>query len=530
MQAARGFSQIAAQKQHLGFRQRQQVGRQAEDLAGAKPDRPDQGPQLAQPAAATNSPSGIPQGTATGQLLPNSCKETCKETFEAGTVTAVRCQLQRTAVNSPPAASSSMAADSQLQVPQPEGQSQQLAGSLVKPAEQSTLAQPSRPVLNVGCVRQPVRTCDAERDARVQQGYQRSGSMLAEPGSQSKSLPVSRTLRKRAAPQPDAIACKQAGQPSADVPQSVSQVAQGQDGRTMAANTHGATARAAKRAKQAVASTDDADGFVKATPQHRASKAPAGTLTGAARPAGKAHAAGKARPAAAVVRQPRDNPAGSSTEAQQSQHEPVSRRSLRPRRVQNTAVVDSSSEHDSHISSFSDESSDADSAAELRAGAARHARIEKAGLNASRVARARKRQISVSAGRKAGRQHVSSTDEEEDTALMETAVCDSEADDGGTDEVLGESSEEEVARSGKAARLPAKNGFQERTSAQQAKQAAARPGRGGRAGAAGTGRGGYRRTATRQNFVRSNLKASCMTHGCEMHCTLHGSVTGLPGL
>ena len=514
MQAVRGFSQIAAQKQQLGFLPKQQVERHAEDLAGAKPDRPDQGPQLAQPAAATNSPSGALQGTSTGQLLPNSCKETCKETLEAGTGTAVRCQLQHTAVNSPPAASSSMAADSHSQPPQPEGQSQQLACAHVKTIEQSILAQPSRPVLNDGCVQQPVRTCDAEQDAKVQQGSQRRGSRLTVPSSQSRSLPVSRTLKKRAAPQPDTIACKQANEPSkpADLLQSVGQLAQGQDGRTMPANTHGATARAPKRAKQAVASNDDAGGLVRAVPQHRARKAPARALTGAARPAGKAHAAGKASPAAAVVSQPRDNPAGSSAEAQQPQHEPVSRRSLRPRQAHTTAVVNSSTEHDSNISNFADESSDADSAAGLRAGAARHARVDKAGMNASKVACASKRQISASAGRKARRQHVSSTDEEEDTALMETAVCDSEADDGGTDEVLGESSEEEAARSGKAARLPAKNGFRKRASAQQTKQAAARPGRGGRGGAAGTGRGGYRRTATRQNFVRSNLKASCMTH------------------
>lgn len=531
MQAVRGFSQIAAQKQQLGFLQRQQVDRQAEDLAGAKPDRPDQGPPLAKPAGVKDSPSSIPQGTAIGQLLPNSCKETCKETLEIDADHAVRCQLQRTAVNSPPAPTSSMAADSHLQLPQPEGQSQQLAGSHVKITEQSMSAQPSRPVLNDGCIQQPASTHDAEPDAKVRQGSQRSASSLTVPSSQSRSLPASRTFKKRAAPQPDTIACKQASEHcrTADVLPSVGLLAQGQDGRSMPANTHGATARAAKRAKQAVASTDDADGFVKATPQHRASKAPAGTLTGAARPAGKAHAAGKASPAT-VVSQPRDNPAGSSPQARQSQHEPVSRRSLRPRQAHTTAVVDSSSEHDSHISNFADESSDADSAAELRAGAARHARVNKAGINVSKVACASKRQISASAGRKTGRQHVSSTDEEEDTALPETAVCDSEADGVGTDEVLGESSEEEVARPGKAARLPAKNAVQKRTSAQQAKQAAARPGRGGRAGAAGTGRGGYRRTATRQNFVRSNLKASCMTHGCEMHCTLHGSVTGLPGL
>ncbi len=210
----------------------------------------------------------------------------------------------------------------------------------------------------------------------------------------------------------------------------------------------------------------------------------------------------------------RDNPAGSSAEAQQSQHEPVSRRSLRPRQAHTTAVVDSSSEHDSNISNFADDSSDADSAAELRKGASRRERVNKAGMNASKVVCLSKRQTSASAGGKARRQHVSSTDEEADTALPETAVCDSEADDGGTDEVLGESSEEEFARPGNAARLPAKNGFPKRASAQQAKQAAAAPGRGGRAGAAGTGRGGYRRTATRQNFVRSNLKASRFTHRC----------------
>ena len=516
MQAVRGFSQIAAQKQQLGF---QQVDRHAEDLAGAKPDRPDQGPQLAQPAAATNSPSGALQGTSTGQLLPNSCKKTCKETFEAGTGTAVRCWLQHTAVNSPAAPSSLMAANSHLQLPQPDGQSQQLASSRVKPAEQSISAQPSRPVLNDGCIQQPASTHDAEHDAKVRQGFPRSGSRLAEPSSQSRSLPVSRTLKKRAAPQPDTIACKQANEisKSADIPQSVSQLAQGQDGRTMPAKTHGATARA----KQAVASTDDADGLVRAMPQQRASKAPARALTCASRPAGKAHAARKASPAAAVVSQARDNPAGSSAEAQQSQREPVSRRSLRSRQAHTTAAVNSSSEHDSNISNFADESSDADSAAELRAGASRRERADKAGMTASKVACASKRQISASVGRKASRQHVSSTDEEaEDTALLETAVCDSEADDGGTDEVLRESSEDDVARSGKTARLPAQNGVQMSTGGQQAKQAAARPGRGGRGGAAGTGRGGYRRTATRQNFVRSNLKASCIKYGCKTRCAM----------
>jgi len=75
MQAVRGFSQIAAQKQQPGFLQKQQVKRHTEGTAGAEHDRPDK-PQLAQPAAAEDSPSGIPQGTLTGQLLPNSCKET----------------------------------------------------------------------------------------------------------------------------------------------------------------------------------------------------------------------------------------------------------------------------------------------------------------------------------------------------------------------------------------------------------------------------------------------------------------------
>ena len=533
MQAVRGFSQIAAQKQQPGFLQKQQIERRAESMAGAHLDQPDQRPQLAKPAAATNSldsPSGVLQGTSTGQLLPNSCQETCQETLEADAGPALHCQPQHTAVSSPPAPSSSMAADSHLQLPQPEGESQQLAGSHIKTTEQSTSVQPSRPMLNDWCIQQPASTHDAEQDAKVQQKSQRSGSRLAEPSRQSRSLPVSRTLKKRAAPQPDTIACKQAGEPcrTADFPQSVNKLAQGQDGRTMPANTHGVTARAAKRAKQAVASTDDADGFVKAMPQHRASKAPAQALTRASRPAGKAHAAGKASPAAAVVSQPR---AGSSEEAQQSQHEPVSRRSLRPRQAHTTAVVDSSSEHDSNISNFADESSDADSAAELRADASGHESADKAGLNACKVARARKRQISASAGRKARRQHLSSTDEEEDIALMETAVCDSGADAVGTDEVLGESSEEELARSGKAARLPAKNGFQKRTGGQQAKQAAAGPGRGGRGGAAGTGQGGYKRTATRQNFVRSNLKASCITHGCRMHCTrLHECEPGPLGL
>ena len=535
MQAVRGFSQIAAQKQQLGFLQRQQVERHAEGAAGAEYDRLDQ-PQLAQPAAAKNSlnsPSGVPQGTAIGQLLPDSCKETCNETLETDAGTAVCCQLQHTGVSSPHAPSSSMAADSHLQLPQPDGQSQQLAGSRVKTTEQSMLAQPSKPVLNDGCVQQPASTYNAEHDAKVQQGSQRSSSRLAAPSSQSRSLPVSRTLKKRAAPQPDGIACKQAGEPSksGDVLESVSQLTQGQDGRTMPANTHGATARLTKRAKQAAASNDDADGPVRAVPQHRVSKAPAGTLTGTARPAGKAHAAGKASPAAAVVRQPRDDPAGSSAKARQSQHEPISRRSLRPRQAHTTAVVESSNEHDSNNSNFADESSDADSAAGLKAGASRHERVDKAGMNACKVVCASKKQISASAGSKARRQHVSSTDEEDDAALTETAVCDSEAGDGGTDEVLGESSEEEVARSGTAARLPTKTAVKKRTSTQQAEQAAAGPGRGGRAGAAGTGQGGYRRTATRQNFVRSNLKASCITHGCQMHCTrLHGSVPGPLGL
>jgi len=252
MQAVRGFSQIAAQKQQLGFLQRQQVDRQAEDLAGAKPDRPDQGPQLAKPAGVKDSPSSIPQGTAIGQLLPNSCKETCKETLEIDADHAVRCQLQRTAVNSPPAPTSSMAADSHLQLPQPEGQSQQLAGSHVKITEQSMSAQPSRPVLNDGCIQQPASTHDAEPDAKVRQGSQRSASSLTVPSSQSRSLPASRTFKKRAAPQPDTIACKQASEPSkpADLLQSESQLAQGQDERSMPANTHGATARAPKRAKQ----------------------------------------------------------------------------------------------------------------------------------------------------------------------------------------------------------------------------------------------------------------------------------------
>ncbi len=228
MQAVRGFSQIAAQKQQPGFAQRQQVERQAENMAGAHHDRPDQ-PHLAQPAAATNSPdspSGALQGTSTGQLLPNSCKETCKETVETDVGTAGRCQLQRTAVSSPPAASSSMAADSQLQLPQPDGQSQPLAGSHVKTTEQSMSAHTSRPVLNDGCTQQPVRTCDAEHDAKVQRGSQRSGSRLAEPSSQGRSLPASRTLKKRAAPQPDTIACKQASEPSkpADLLQSESQL------------------------------------------------------------------------------------------------------------------------------------------------------------------------------------------------------------------------------------------------------------------------------------------------------------------
>ena len=512
MQAVRGFSQIAAQKQQLGFLQKQQAERHAEGTAGAKHDQPEQ-PQLAQPAAATHIPSGVPQGTATGQLLPNSCKETCKATPEADAGTAVRCQLQRTAVNSPPAPSSSMAADSHLQLPQREGQSQQLAGSYVKSTEQSMSAQPSRPVLNDGYMQQPVRTCDAEHDTRVQQGSLRSTSRLAEPSSQSRSLAVSRTLKRRAAPQSDGNACKQTGESSksAEVLQSVSQLAQGQYGRTMPANTHGATARATKRAKQA-SGNDDADRPVRAVAQHRASKAPAGTLPGAARPAGKAHAAGKASPAAAVVRQPR---AGSSAEARQFQQEPVSCRSLRPRQARTTAVVDSSSEHDSDNNFFVDESSDVDSAAELRAGASRHDGVNKAGMKACKVACASTRQISASAGRKTKRQQVSSTDEDEDTALPETAVCDSEADDGGTDEVLGESSEEELARPSKTARLPAKNGFRKRTGGQQAKQAAAGPRKGGRAGAVGTGRGGYRRTATRQNFVRSNLKASCITHAAK---------------
>ena len=525
MQTVRGFSQIAAQKQQLGFLQEQPCERRAEDSAGAQYDQPDQ-PQLAQPAAATdsnNSPSGVLQGSSTGQLLPNSCNKT----READAGTAVRCQLQRTAVNSPPAPSSSTAADSHLQLPQPDGQLQQFPGSRAKTTEQSMSVQPSKPVPNDGCLPQPVSAHDAE----VHQGSQRSSSRLAEPSSQSRSLPVSRSL-KRAAPQPDAIACRQASEPStsAGVLQSVSHHAQGRDGRTMQANTHGAMARATKRAKQAVASSDGADGLVRAAAQHRASKAPARALTGAARPAGKAHAAGKACPAAATVTQPTDNAAGGSAEARQSQHEPVSRRSLRPRQAHTTAVVDSSSEHDSNISNSTDESSHADPAVELRAGASRHERAGKAGMNACKVAGASKRQISIAAGRKMRRQHVSSTDEEADTALMETAVCDSEANDGGTDEVLGESSEDEVARSGKAAKLPAKNGFKKRSGGQQAKQAAAGPGRGGRGGAAGTGRGGYKRTAIRQNFVRSNLKASCITHSCHIHCTMYESVTGLPGL
>jgi len=330
-------------------------------------------------------------------------------------------------------------------------------------------------------------------------------------------LPISRALKKRAAPQHDGVACKQASEPnnkSTDVLQSASQLAQGQDGRTMAANTHGATARAAKRAKQAVASvasTDDADGLVRAVPQHRARKAPAGTLNGTSRPAGKAHATGKASPAAAMVSQPRDNPARSSAEAQQSQHEPVSRRSLRPCQAHATAVVDSSSEHDSNISNFVDDSSDADSAAELSKGASRRERVNKAGMNASKVVCASKRQTSASAGSsggKARRQHVSSTDEEADTALPETAVCDSEAVDGGTDEVLGESSEEEVARPGNGARLPAKNGFRKRASAQQAKQQAT-------VGAAGLVQ--QRRLqmhSHKTELCRSNLKASRFTRRC----------------
>lgn len=523
MQAVRGFSQIAAQKQQLGFLQKQQGGRHAEDTAVPEHDRQDQ-PHLAQHAASANSlhsPSGVLQGTSSGQLLPSSCKETCKETLEADAGPAVHCQLQHTAVSSLHAPSSSMAANSNLQLPQPEGQSKQAACSCVKTTEQSMSARPSKPVLNDGCIQQPASTYNAEHDAQVQRGSQCSGSGLAVPNSQSRSLPVSRILKRRAAPQPDATACKHAGEPSksADVLQSASQLAQGQDGRTMPANMHGATARATKRAKQAVAGKDDADGPVRAVAQHWASKVPAGTLNGIARPAGKAHTAGKASPAAAEVKQTR---ATSSAEARQFQHASVSRRSLRPPQAHTIAVVDSSSEHDSDHSSSVDEFSDADSAAELRAGASRRERVDKAGTNACKVAFASKRQAGVSAGRKARRQHVSSTDEAEDTALMETAVCDSEADDTGTHEVLGESSEEELARPSKAARLPAKTAIQKRSNAQQA---APRPGRGGRAGAAGTGRGGYKRTATRQNFVRSNLKASCITHSCHTHCTMCKSVS-----
>ncbi len=322
---------------------------------------------------------------------------------------------------------------------------------------------------------------------------------------------------------------------------------------TSAASVQAANSRAPKRASTASRRPVDA------VPKSRATKATSKP------PLHKSGTAGKACPArhAAMEAAQRDSTLVSKTgtagkgctaspaedgphvsKLQHSQPETMRRRSLRTPRAKAAAVVDRSSGDGSPgcDSDFADWSSaggsDPDQNGSDLAGnvseldqdgsdlgqeisnlrkAARRRPASKAGMRGQRL-------VGVShatAGANSNQQFVSSTDGKKQEAAAEeegwssqSVVGDSDADNDG-DSVVGDSKQGPVAKSGKARQLPP---IQKRTGTQQAKQAAAVPGRGGRGGAS-AGRGGHRRTATRQNFVRCNLKASLFWQS--LKATLH---------
>ena len=490
-QAVRGFRQIASQKQQLGVLPKQQTSTlPVQDIDGE------------QPAATPGNCVGQPRSS--GGAAPMQPPDVIPPVQRADTGAVHQLETAPSSCAHAPSALCSTPADSALL--HSHDRQHQLAGLQPRAAEQSHLQQLAHPPQadSTKHAMQLVGTSGAEHANGKQPTRPDTGSVLAVTTSHSKSLPQIQSSRKRSVPEPDARVTDSAAaiHTAASGPHNPDDTAQEQLQSCVSADGPAVCSQVTKRARPAGAGAARQTP-VSTKPNSKACKAPARAKACRTRRAGKACSAAAGQ---AGMQSTSNAPDGSS---QQAHQERVTRRPLRTCQTNSTAVINSFSEHDSSSDDYADGSSHADSDTTPDLDALHDVSVCKTAVRAVRSTR-QELSVRANAGHEPSQQYASSTNQEAEFA--ETVVCDSDADDTGSGEVLGASPERAVTKSSKRTRLPSKTAV--RAGAQQAKQASARSDKGGQSSAAGARRGGHRRTATRQNFVRCNLKASCTAHAC----------------
>ena len=229
--------------------------------------------------------------------------------------------------------------------------------------------------------------------------------------------------------------------------------------------------------------------------------------------AGKACTAGKARQALPL---PHGQPVAVLADAQ-----PVRRQGLRVRKAASAVVNDTSDEEDGSMSEYADPSCTAE-----ESGDDLYKTHNQAGFKPARMARLHRRATAAAVidsssdniNQRQSQQCGSSPDEQKHQD--ESAAPSSVTEDDSDADIIAESPEQADGKPGKSSRAPVRGRVQRSAGTQRAKHDSA----GSVPGAASSSRGGHRRAATRQNFVRCNLKASLtcsIVHIHKMSCVLH---------
>lgn len=465
MQAVRGFSQIAAQKQQLKFPQKQQLStqQQAAHDAHGRQESPRKDPAVSQNIAYGNTHAGLSSSTLSVQLQQS---QTITQDSRAG-LPPLPQTLSDTHIDAL-SGSGTAGPVSHPHLSWPEGKQINIA------ITQSIPAQPRLAICTLASKEAgPAETTD-------------------------RSTTLARPSKKRSMPEPDILPtnCKAAQHPHASTRAHAQKLPT-----SLPTSAQAIGSRSAKCAKPAAE---------RQAAHHSALNSKASKVLTTAH--SKAITAGKACRIHAVdgAGQRADEAQVSNTQLQQERHEPVRRQSQRTHQAKTAAVVDTSSEHGSDNSNYADDMSAASSDPEQEAHVGKastrkpasqnrlHGRTQTGPVHVHTQANPRP---------KRSQQVVSSSEFDGEEDVSESVVCnsdDDDADSGG--DILGKGPKECIARKTRVNRLPIKAGLQQQVGAQQAKHAAAFTGRGASSKA---GRGGHKRAATRQNFVRCNLKASC---------------------
>ena len=472
MQAVRGFSQIAAQKQQLGFLQKQQLStqQQAAHAAHGRQESPRKDPAVSQNIAYGNTHAGLSSCTLSVQLQQS-------QTFTKDSHARLPPLPQTLSDTNINALSGSGTAGpvSHPHLSWPEGKQIKIG------ITQSIPAQPRLAVCTLAS----------------------KGVVPAETSDRSTTL--ARPSKKRSMPEPDILPtdcnAEDGSGKAAQHPHASTRAHAQKLPTSLPTSAQAIGSRSAKCAKPAAE---------RQAAHHSALNSKASKVLTTAH--GKAITAGKARITHA------DNGAGqhadeaqvSNTQLQREWHEPVRRQSLRTRQAKTAAVVDTSSEHGSDNSDYavdmSAASSDPEQEAHIVGKPAMRKPASHNSLHGCTQTGPVQAHTQANPRPKHSQQAVSGSEFDEED-LLESVVCnsdDDDADSGG--EILAKGPKEPVARKSRVNRLPIKAGLQQQVGAQQGKHAAAFTGRGASNKA---GRVGHKRTATRQNFVRCNLKASC---------------------